>query len=346
MHIGKVETGVLAVDDTVTAAIDMERRQAIARSHTATHLLQKALRQVLGTHVEQAGSYTDADHVRFDFTHFEAVKPEELEQIEAIVNDEILKGLPVITEEMPIEEAKQRGAMALFGEKYGSVVRVVQAGDFSIELCGGTHLDNTAKAGVFKIVGESSVAAGVRRIEAVVGKGLLKFLTDGQRLIGKTAEMLKTNPQDMLARAGQIMGDMQQMNKHLEQLSARIARMQLVELFNVTKNVKGVNVVATKLEDTDMDALRVMGDEIKAQAPKMVAVLAAVNSGKINFLCVCGKDAVKLGANAGKIVKEVAKLCGGGGGGRPDSATAGGKDISMLETALEAVNNIVDAQLG
>lgn len=346
VHIGKVETGVLAVDDTVTAAIDMERRQAIARSHTATHLLQKALRQVLGTHVEQAGSYTDADHVRFDFTHFEAVKPEELEQIEAIVNDEILKGLPVITEEMPIEEAKQRGAMALFGEKYGSVVRVVQAGDFSIELCGGTHLDNTAKAGVFKIVSESSVAAGVRRIEAVVGKGLLKFLTDGQRLIGKTAEMLKTNPQDMLARAGQVMGDMQQMNKHLEQLSARIAKMRLVELFNVTKDVKGVNVVATKLEDTDMDALRVMGDEIKAQAPKMVAVLATVNSGKINFLCVCGKEAVKLGANAGKIVKEVAKLCGGGGGGRPDSATAGGKDISMLETALEAVNNIVDAQLG
>lgn len=345
MHIGTVETGVLAVDDTVTAAIDLERRQAIARSHTATHLLQQALRQVLGSHVEQAGAYNDPDHLRFDFTHFEAVKPEELERIEAIVNEEILKGSTVITEEMPIEEAKERGAMALFGEKYGAVVRVVQAGDFSIELCGGTHLDNTAKAGVFKITSESSVAAGVRRIEAVVGKGLLKFLTDGQRLINRAAAALKTNPQDMLARVGQVMGDMQQMNKHMEQLSARIAKMKMVELFNLTKDVKGVNVVATMLDDTDTDALRVMGDEVKARAPKMVAVLAAVNNGKINFLCVCGAEAVKLGANAGKIVKEVAKICGGGGGGRPDSATAGGKDPSKLEMALESVNDIVAAQL-
>ncbi len=346
MHIGTVETGVLAVDDTVTAAIDLERRQAIARSHTATHLLQQALRQVLGSHVEQAGAYNDPDHLRFDFTHFEAVKPEELERIETIVNEEILKGSTVITEEMPIEEAKERGAMALFGEKYGAVVRVVQAGDFSIELCGGTHLDNTAKAGVFKITSESSVAAGVRRIEAVVGKGLLKFLTDGQRLISRAAAALKTNPQDMLARVGQVMGDMQQMNKHMEQLSARIAKMKMVELFNLTKDVKGVNVVATMLDDTDTDALRVMGDEVKARAPKMVAVLAAVNNGKINFLCVCGAEAVKLGANAGKIVKEVAKICGGGGGGRPDSATAGGKDPSKLEMALESVNDIVAAQLG
>lgn len=195
LHIGVVKSGVLAVEDVVDAKIDLSRRQAIARSHTATHLLQKALRTVLGTHVEQAGSYTDADHIRFDFTHFAALTPEELEQVETIVNDAVLTGYPVVTEEMPIDEAKKKGAMALFGEKYGETVRVVQAGDFSIELCGGTHLDNTAKAGIFKIVSEASVAAGVRRIEAITGKGVLNFLSERQRMIGEAAKALKTSPE-------------------------------------------------------------------------------------------------------------------------------------------------------
>ena len=346
MHIGVVESGVIAVDDIVTAAIDTARRQAIARSHTATHLLQKALRMVLGTHVEQAGSYTDADHVRFDFTHFAAVTPEELNQIEDIVNDAIFAAYPVITEEMPIDEAKKRGAMALFGEKYGTVVRVVQAGDFSIELCGGTHLTNTAQAGMFKIISESSVAAGVRRIEALTGKGVLNFLQEKQSLILNAAQALKTTPHDLLDKVEQVLGELRDSNKMVEHLNTKVANMQMIDLFNLSREVKGVNVIAAKLEDVTPDMLRIMGDQIKSKAPKMVAVLSTVwDNGKINFLCVCGAEAVKAGAHAGKIIKEVAKMCGGGGGGRPDNATAGGKDASKLEEALEAVNNIVDAQL-
>ena len=346
MHIGVVESGVIAVNDIVTAAIDTARRQAIARSHTATHLLQKALRMVLGTHVEQAGSYTDADHVRFDFTHFAAVTPEELNQIEDIVNDAIFAAYPVITEEMPIDEAKKRGAMALFGEKYGTVVRVVQAGDFSIELCGGTHLTNTAQAGMFKIISESSVAAGVRRIEALTGKGVLNFLQEKQSLILNAAQALKTTPHDLLDKVEQVLGELRDSNKMVEHLNTKVANMQMIDLFNLSRDVKGVNVIAAKLEDVTPDMLRIMGDQIKSKAPKMVAVLSTVlDNGKINFLCVCGAEAVKAGAHAGKIIKEVAKMCGGGGGGRPDNATAGGKDASKLEEALEAVNNIVDAQL-
>ena len=346
MHIGVVESGVIAVDDIVTAAIDTARRQAIARSHTATHLLQKALRMVLGTHVEQAGSYTDADHVRFDFTHFAAVTPEELNQIEDIVNDAIFAAYPVITEEMPIDEAKKRGAMALFGEKYGTVVRVVQAGDFSIELCGGTHLTNTAQAGMFKIISESSVAAGVRRIEALTGKGVLNFLQEKQSLILNAAQALKTTPHDLLDKVEQVLGELRDSNKMVEHLNTKVANMQMIDLFNLSRDVKGVNVIAAKLEDVTPDMLRIMGDQIKSKAPKMVAVLSTVlDNGKINFLCVCGAEAVKAGAHAGKSIKEVAKMCGGGGGGRPDNATAGGKDASKLEEALEAVNNIVDAQL-
>lgn len=346
MHIGVVESGVIAVDDLVDAAIDTARRQAIARSHTATHLLQKALRMVLGTHVEQAGSYTDADHVRFDFTHFAAVTPEELVKIEDIVNDAIFAAYPVITEEMPIDEAKKRGAMALFGEKYGSTVRVVQAGDFSIELCGGTHLTNTAQAGMFKIISESSVAAGVRRIEALTGKGVLNFLQEKQTLILDAAKALKTTPHDLLGKVDQLLEEIRDTNKKVEKLSAKVANMQMIDLFNLSRDVKGVNVIAAKLEDVTPDMLRVMGDQIKEKAPKMVAVLSTVvDGGKINFLCVCGAEAVKAGAHAGKIIKEVAKMCNGGGGGRPDNATAGGKDVSKLEEALEAVNNIVEAQL-
>ena len=346
MHIGVVESGVIAVDDIVTAAIDTARRQAIARSHTATHLLQKALRMVLGTHVEQAGSYTDADHVRFDFTHFAAVTPEELNQIEDIVNDAIFAAYPVITEEMPIDEAKKRGAMALFGEKYGTVVRVVQAGDFSIELCGGTHLTNTAQAGMFKIISESSVAAGVRRIEALTGKGVLNFLQEKQSLILNAAQALKTTPHDLLDKVEQVLGELRDSNKMVEHLNTKVANMQMIDLFNLSRDVKGVNVIAAKLEDVTPDMLRIMGDQIKSKAPKMVAVLSTVlDNGKINFLCVCGAEAVKAGAHAGKIIKEVAKMCGGGGGGRPGNATAGGKDPSQLGEGLGAVNKIVDAQL-
>lgn len=344
MHIGTVTEGALSVDDEVEAKVDAEYRQAICRAHTSTHLLQKALRKVLGDHVEQAGSYTANDHLRFDFTHFAALAADELQQVETLVNDAILAGYPVVTEEMSIDEAKKKGAMALFGEKYGAVVRVVQAGD-SIELCGGTHLDNTAKAGMFKIIGEASVAAGVRRIEAVTGRAVLDFLNERQHILNETAAALKTSPNELAAKVEQTMADLRTMAKKLEKLNGKLASMQMVDLFNVSRDVKGVNVVATKLEDASADVLRTMGDGIKEKAPNMVAVLSSVNDGKVSLLCVCGAEAVKKGAHAGKIVKEVAKIVGGGGGGRPDSATAGGKQPEKLEEALEAVNNIVDALL-
>lgn len=346
LHIGVVENGMLTSGDTVSAKIDMERRQAIARSHTATHLLQKALRTVLGDHVEQAGSLTDADHIRFDFTHFAALTAEELEQIETLVNDAILEGYEVTTEEMPIDEAKKRGATALFGEKYGHSVRVVQAGDFSVELCGGTHLNNTAKAGVFKIISEASVAAGVRRMEAITGKGVLRFISEKQCMLMDAAKTLKTNPGELLQRAEQMVTEMRDMGKNVDKLSARLANLHLLDLLNIARDVKGVHVISAKLDDVSMDTLRQLGDTIKERAPKTVAVLATVAEGKINFLCVCGAEAVRLGVHAGKVIKAVASICGGGGGGRPDNATAGGKDVSKLEQALEAVNNIVDDQIG
>ena len=344
MHIGVVTEGEISVEDEVEAKVDPAYRQAICRAHTTTHLLQKALRKVLGDHVEQAGSYTANDHIRFDFTHFAALTPEELEQVEELVNEAILAGSPVITEEMSIDEAKKKGAMALFGEKYGAVVRVVQAGD-SVELCGGTHLDNTAKAGMCKIISEASVAAGVRRIEAVTGKAVLDYLNERQHILNEAASALKTSPNELAAKVEQTMADLRAMNKQVEKLNGKIASMQMVDLFNVSRDVKGVNVVATKLEDATPDVLRTMGDDIKEKAPNMVAVLSSVNGEKVSLLCVCGAEAVKKGAHAGKIIKEVAKIVGGGGGGRPDSATAGGKNPAKLEEALAAVNNIVDAML-
>ena len=344
MHIGVVTEGEISVEDEVEAKVDAAYRQAICRAHTSTHLLQKALRKVLGDHVEQAGSYTANDHIRFDFTHFAALTPEELQQVEDLVNDAILAGSPVITEEMSIDEAKKKGAMALFGEKYGAVVRVVQAGD-SIELCGGTHLDNTAKAGMFKIISEASVAAGVRRIEAVTGKAVLNYLNDRQHILTESAAALKTSPNELAAKVEQTVAELRAMTKQVEKLNGKIASMQTADLFSNAQEVKGVGVVATKLEDATPDVLRTMGDDIKAQQSNMVAVLASINGEKVSLLCVCGADAVKKGAHAGKIIKEVAKIVGGGGGGRPDSATAGGKNPAKLDEALAAVNNIVDAML-
>ena len=346
MHYGKVVQGVFKLGDMVRAQIDTQRRAAVMRAHSATHLLDTALRSVLGDHVHQAGSLVEPDRLRFDFTHFSAVTAEELMQVESIVNDAILSGYRISTETLPIEEAKKRGAIALFGEKYGDTVRVVDMGEgFSVEFCGGTHLDNTAKAGMFKIIGEASVAAGVRRIEAVTGKAVLRFLNERQHILNETAAALKTSPNELASKVEQTMNDLRAMSKKLEKLNGKIASMQIVDLFNVSRDVKGVNVVATKLEDATPDMLRTMGDSIKEKAPNMVAVLSSVSGDKVSLLCVCGAEAVQKGAHAGKIVKEVATLVGGGGGGRPDSATAGGKDPSKLEAALEAVNNIVDALL-
>ena len=341
LHSGVVKSGVVSRGDTLVCKVDKERRQAICRSHTATHLLQEALRQVLGSHVEQAGSYTDADHVRFDFTHFAAMTSEEIAKVESIVNNIILEGLEVRTDEMPIEEAKKLGAMALFGEKYGDIVRVVRAGDVSIEFCGGTHLDNTAKAGMFKIVSEASVAAGVRRIEALTGRKFLELFEERQKTLNDTAAALKTTPTDLVQRADQVVEEIRGLTRNVDSLNSKIAEMKLSELLNAAEDVNGVSVIAAKLDDTP-EVMRSIGDILKERNANGVAVLATVTGeSKIQLLCVAGKDAVKAGAHAGKIIKEVAKLCGGGGGGRPDSASAGGKKPEKLDEALQAVCSVV-----
>ena len=341
LHSGVVKSGVVSRGDTLVCKVDKERRQAICRSHTATHLLQEALREVLGSHVEQAGSYTDADHVRFDFTHFAAMTPEEIAKVESIVNNTILAGLEVRTDEMPIEEAKKLGAMALFGEKYGDIVRVVRAGDFSIEFCGGTHLDNTAKAGMFKITSEASVAAGVRRIEALTGRKFLEMVEERQKTLNDAAAVLKTTPNDLVQRADQVVEEVRSLTRNVDSLNGKIAEMKLSELLGAAQDVNGVSVIAAKLDDTP-EVMRSIGDILKERNANGVAVLATVTGeSKIQLLCVAGKDAIKAGAHAGKIIKEVAKLCGGGGGGRPDSASAGGKKPEKLDEALQAVASVV-----
>ncbi len=340
---GKVVSGVLSTGDTVCAKVDLPTRRATMRAHTTTHLLQQALRDVLGNHVEQAGSYVTPDTLRFDFVHFQGMTPEEIAETERRVNDAILEGYNVAISEMPIAEAKKLGAAALFGEKYGDIVRVVNAEGYSVELCGGTHLDNTSKAGSFKIISEASVAAGVRRIEAYTGKAVIDLLRKRQEKMDEIAQILKTTPKDLVIRASQMLEHSRDLERIVEKLTAKMANRDLVDLLNYSKAVKGIEVISAKLDDLSMDAMRMMGDTLRDQKPNVVAVLSTVAEGKINFLCVCGKDAIAQGANAGKIIKEVAKLTGGGGGGRPDSATAGGKDVNALEKALEEVNNIVDA---
>jgi len=343
LHHGHMEQGALQTGAAVTAQLSADRRQAICRAHSATHLLHSALRAVLGDHVHQAGSLVEPDRLRFDFTHFSAMTAEECAAVEALVNDWVLAGQSIVTEEMTMDQAKAKGATALFDDKYGDSVRVVSMGDCSMELCGGTHLDNTAKVGLFKLTGESSVAAGVRRVEAAVGREILNGINGHLAKINEAAQVLKTTPKELINRANQLMNELKEDGRKIEQLNAKLANMQTVQLFQAAKDVKGVNVIAVKLEDAGMEMLRQMGDTVKEKAPNMVAVLSSVAGEKVNLLCVAGPEAVKKGAHAGKIIKEVATMCGGGGGGRPDSATAGGKDPAKLESALEAVNNIVEA---
>ncbi|MBE6988847.1 MAG: alanine--tRNA ligase [Ruminococcaceae bacterium] len=346
LHICNVGNGMLSVNDEVTLQIDAKRRKAIMGAHSSVHLIHEALRRVLGTHVQQAGSLVEPNRIRFDFTHFSAVTPEELAKAEDIVNEQIREGLAVLNKEMPIAEAKEMGAMALFGEKYGNVVRVVKMGDFSIELCGGTHIDNIAKIGMFKITSESSVAAGVRRIEAVTGEGVMTYMREQANLIHAVADALKTTPADMHRRVTQIQSEMKDQQHKIEQLDSKISSMMAVDLFNYSKAAGALRVISVKIDNSTPDALRSLTDAIKSKASDAVCVLATVNAeGKINFAAACGKDAVKAGAHAGNILKEIAKMCGGGGGGRPDSAMAGGSKPEMLEAALESVNNIVEKQI-
>ena len=341
IHFCRMVNGTLKKGDTVRAEINETKRVATMRNHSAAHLLQAALRTVLGKHVEQAGSYVDEHHVRFDFTHFAAVTPEELRAVESLVNSYILLGEPVTTTLSDIESAKKMGAMALFGEKYGDVVRVVKMGEFSTELCGGTHVDNTAKLGLFKITSESSVAAGVRRIEGVTGIGVLSLLGEQDKLIKEAAEVLKApNAEDLVQRAKQLTEELRSVRRELDTASEKLAASKVTSLVESAEKVGNVRLICAKVE-MKPDAMRALTDKFKAEYADVVCVLASVNDGKVNFAVSCGKDAVAGGANAGKIVKQISTLCGGGGGGRPDSASAGGKDASKLDEALAQVKTLL-----
>ena len=346
MHYGRLAQGVLHVGDTVHAAIDMERRKAIQRAHSTTHLLDAALKKVLGDHVHQAGSLVEPDRLRFDFTHFEAISPEELRQVEELVNDAVLEGYPVVTEVLPIEEAKKKGAVAMFGEKYGETVRVVEMSDFSVEFCGGTHVDNTAKAGPFRVKSESSVASGVRRIEATCGKLSLKAMESSQGVLSRAAQFLKTAPSGLLERMEQQANEMKQLRQALEKFKAEASLGEARQFLASAKTVKDLHVLATTRNGVDTAELRTMGDFLRDKDPKAVAVIASINGEKITFLAVCGKEAVARGIKAGDLVRHVSAICGGKGGGKPDSAMGGGSDPLKVDDALASVDDFVSEKLG
>ena len=348
VHFGKIVEGEsISVGDGVKAEICVKTREAAARNHTAAHLLQAALRETLGTHVEQAGQLVNSSAVRFDFTHFSALTSEELSAVENRVNEIIMEAMPVTSVEMPIDEAKKLGAMALFGEKYGDIVRVVKAGDFSTELCGGTHVNNTGKLGLFKIVSESSVAAGVRRIEGVTGYGVLDYIAKDNSLIRNTAAAMKlANVTELDKRASVLMADLKAKEKEIEQLRSEVSQLKTGDIMSNAVEIGGVKLVALTVEGVNPGELRAMGDKVK-ETENAVAVICGISADKTgaNFACACGKQAVALGAHAGNIAKAVSKLAGGSGGGRPDSAMAGTKDVSGVKAAMDSVADIVNDML-
>ena len=346
LHVGVLTAGELKVGDTVTVSIDTERRKAVRRAHTATHLLHAALKKVLGDHVHQAGSLVEPDRLRFDFTHFEGITAEQLAQIDAFVNDAVLEGQGVVTEVLPLEEAKKKGAVAMFGEKYGATVRVVEMGDVSMEFCGGTHLDNTAKVGLFRIKSEGSVASGVRRIEATVGKQTLSTIAANQQILFRAAQVLKTTPGELETKIEQQMNEMKEMRQALEKFKAEASLGEARQFLAAAKAVGELKVLTAHRDGMDANALRQMGDFLRDKEPSVVAVLASVNGGKITFLAVCGKEAVAKGVKAGDLVKNVCTICGGKGGGKPDSAMGGGSDLLKLDDALASVDDFVAAKLG
>ena len=343
MHYGVVTSGKIDINSNACAKVDALRRHSIMRNHTAAHLLQNALRKVLGTHVEQAGQEVTDLRLRFDFTHFSAMTPEEIKTVEKIVNDEILNSIEVKTEVLPIEEAKKRGAMALFGEKYGDKVRVVTAGD-SVEFCGGTHVSNTSELGLFHIMSEGSVASGVRRIEAVTGQGLLNFIDANELILRSICEVIKAgNPDELTDKITQTVTELKNSEKKLLELQQKIANQKAKEMLSKARDINGVRLVAFATTGVEGGDLRKMCDSFKDIDSNIVAVVAGINREKMNvtFATCCGKDAVKKGANAGKIVREVAAITGGKGGGKPDSAMAGGKDVTKVDEALLAVDDIL-----
>lgn len=341
LHRVTVTAGTLTTDSHIVAAVNQENRIHITKNHTATHLLHQALKDVLGTHVNQAGSLVQAERLRFDFSHFGQITAEEIEQIETIVNEKIWQSLQVNTDYKNIEEAKAMGAMALFGEKYGKIVRVVQIGDYSLELCGGVHVPNTAVIGLFKIVSESGIGAGTRRIEAVTGAGAYKLMTDQIGVLKDAAAKLKTNLKDVPSRIETVLAEVKDLHRENESLTAKLSNIEASSLVSNVKDVNGVQVLVAKVQATDMNNLRAMADDLKQKLDSVIIVLGSAQGDKVNLIAGVTKDYIDRGFHAGKLVKEVASRCGGGGGGRPDMAQAGGKDPEKLDAALNFVEEWV-----
>ena len=345
MHYGRVVSGTVKLGESCKVVIDPERRAAIRRAHTATHLLQAALLRVLGEHCHQAGSLVEPDHLRFDFTHFSAVTPEELVEIGNQVSEMVLRGEPVETMVLPIAEAQKLGATALFGEKYGETVRVVKMGEDSLEFCGGTHLDNTAKVGPFRILSEASVASGVRRIEAYTGKEVLRQTEQMSRLLLDIAHELKTTPKELMQRAHAMVGEVKELKQRLDAMKDKLFSGEIDRCLFAAREVGGLKVLTVMRNDIAPNDLRKMGDQIRDREPDAVAVLASTQGEKITLLAVCGKNAVGRGIKAGQLIKEVSAACGGSGGGKPDSAMGGGRDLLKLDDALAGVDDFVTTHL-
>ncbi len=341
-HVGRVTRGMLKIGDTVTLQVNASNRNDTCKNHSATHLLQKALREVLGTHVEQAGSYVDGERLRFDFSHFTAMTADEIAKVEAIVNEQIANALPVKTQVMSIEEAKKTGAMALFGEKYGEKVRVVSMGDFSTELCGGTHVSNTGVISIFKIVSESGVAAGVRRIEALTGNGVLAYYRQLEETMEAAAKAVKTTPASLVEKCEHLMAELKSLQSENESLKAKAAKEALGDVMNQVKEVKGVKLLASAVENVDMNGLRDLGDSLKEKLGEGVVVLFSASEGRVNMVAMATEGAVKQGAHAGNLIKGIAALVGGGGGGRPNMAQAGGKNPAGIPSAIEEAAKVLE----
>lgn len=347
MHIVKVEKGSFSAGDTVTLSVCEENRMAVCRNHSATHLLHKALKEVLGGHVAQAGSEVNSRHLRFDFSHFEAMTKEELELTEKKVNEAVMKAMPITVRELPIDEAKKLGAEAQFGEKYGDVVRVVSMGDYSIEFCGGTHLKNTANVGLFKLISEGGVAAGTRRIEAVTGMGVMEYIRSKDALIEKTAVALKANnASEIDKKAEQLSLEAKELRRQIEAMNAKMATGKLDEVLKNKLEIKGVTLICGRVDGLSANDLRTLSDDIKAKTAGAVVVLGANTEGRITFLASAAKEAVQKGVHAGMIIKEITAIAGGSGGGKPDMAQGGGKDAAKLDEALKKAADIVTAQIG
>ncbi len=344
-HIGRMTSGMIKLGDKVELSVNPAGRADTCKNHSATHLLQKALRTVLGSHVEQAGSYVDAHRLRFDFSHFSAMTPEELAKVEQIVNDEINAHLPVRTSVMTLEEAKKTGAMALFGEKYGDSVRVVQMGDFSTELCGGTHVANTGDIAVFKILSESGVAAGVRRIEALTGPGVFAYYKELEDRLSEAAKIVKATPANLAEKLTHLMAEVKQLSSENESLKSKAARESLGNVMDQVKEIKGVKLLAAKADGADMNGLRDLGDQLKEKLGEGVVVLASEKDGKVNLVAMATDSAMAQGAHAGNLIKGIAALVGGGGGGRPNMAQAGGKNPAGIPQAIAEVEKVLEGQL-